>query len=120
MVTPRNAKDVAWLDQGGFPGRTQNAVLAGHINYSRVPGTFRNIKNLGPGDRVFVNLDGARWEFAVTWVCTFDPSTNLAEQIMGYTNVPSITLVTCGGTFDRRLGTHNRRTVVRAELVASA
>ena len=28
MVIPHNAREVAWLDQGPFPGHTNNAVLA--------------------------------------------------------------------------------------------
>src|SRR5207244_3502394 len=33
MVTPKNAGDIAWLDNGSFPGPTRNAVLAGHRNW---------------------------------------------------------------------------------------
>ncbi len=118
MVIPRTAKDVAWLDQGEFPGRTQNAVLAGHINYSRQPGSFARIGQLGEGDPIVVTMDGRRFEYRVAWVCSFDRRSPRAEQIMGYTEVPSVTLITCGGTFDRRAGTHTNRIVARAELVS--
>lgn len=118
MVIPRTARDVAWLDQGSFPGRTQNAVLAGHINWSRQPGSFARIGQLREGDPVVVAMDGRRFEFRVTWVCSFDRNSPRAEQIMGYTDVPSVTLITCGGTFDRRAGTHTNRIVARAELVS--
>ena len=119
MVVPRNARDVAWLDQGPFPGDTQNAVLAGHIKYSRVLGSFGRLQQVAPGDVVIVEMDGKRWEYQVQWTCLFDHNTTLAERIMGYTEVPSITLISCGGVFDRSAGTHNKRVAVRAELVRS-
>ncbi len=119
MVVPRNARDVAWLDQGPFPGDTQNAVLAGHIKYSRVLGSFGRLQQVVPGDVVIVEMNGKRWEYQVRWTCLFDRTTTLAERIMGYTEVPSLTLISCGGVFDSSAGTHNKRVAVRAELVRS-
>ena len=120
MVVPHNARDVAWLDQGPFPGDTQNVVLAGHIKYSRVLGSFGKLQQVVPGDVVVVLMDGKRWEYKVQWTCLFDRNTTSAERIMGYTEVPSLTLISCGGVFDSSAGTHNKRVAVRAELVRSA
>jgi LPXTG-site transpeptidase (sortase) family protein len=120
MVVPKNAHEVGWLDQGPFPGDTQNAVLAGHIKYSGVPGSFGRLTQMRPGDIVVVEIDGKRWEFQVRWTCLFDRQTKLAEQIMGYTDVPSVTLISCSGVFDPVAGTRNKRVAVRAELVRSA
>ncbi len=119
MVVPRNAHDVAWLDQGPFPGDTQNAVLAGHIRWSGVPGSFGRILQMAPGDVVVVELNGKKWEFQVRWTCLFDYNTDLAAKIMGYTDVPSITLISCGGVFSQAAGTHNKRVAVRGELIRS-
>jgi sortase (surface protein transpeptidase) len=119
MVVPRSAHQVAWLDQGPFPGDTNNGVLAGHIRWNKVDGSFGNIQKLGPGDTVIVELQGKRWEFRVTWMCLFDFDTPLAEKIMGYTNVPSVTLISCGGVYSWTSHTHNKRVAVRAELVRS-
>lgn len=120
MVVPHNARDVAWLDQGPYPGDTQNVVLAGHIKYSRVLGSFGRLQQVAPGDVVIVEMDGKRWEYQVRWTCLFDRNTTLAARIMGYTEVPSVTLISCGGVFDSSAGTHNKRVAVRAELVRSA
>lgn len=120
MVVPRNSRDVAWLDQGPYPGDTNNVVLAGHIKYSGVLGSFGRLQQVNPGDRFVVMMDGKRYEYVVRWTCLFDRDTKLAERIMGYTEVPSATLISCGGVFDRAAGTHNKRVAVRAELVGSA
>lgn len=117
MVVPRTASDVAWLDGGSFPGTTNNAVLAGHHDWNRRLGSFYRLGDLREGDEVTVSLDGRSWTFRVAWVCSFDLDTPEAHRIMGPTDVPSVTLVTCGGVFDRRRRTHAQRVVVRAELV---
>ncbi|MGH2758788.1 MAG: class F sortase [Actinomycetota bacterium] len=119
MVVPRNAQDVAWLDQGPFPGDTQNAVLAGHIRWSGVPGSFGRIQQMSPGDIVVVELNGKKWEFRVQWTCLFDYDTDLAAKIMGYTDAPSVTLISCGGVYSPAAGTHNKRVAVRGELIRS-
>ncbi|HVL80126.1 MAG TPA: class F sortase [Actinomycetota bacterium] len=120
MQVPGNARDVGWLDQGGWPGQTQNPVLAGHIAYGGRAGTFNQLQTIGVGDPVHVTMDGVRYTYSVIWVRAYDRNTPHVEKIMGYTEVPSITLITCGGTFDRRAGTHSKRIVARAQLVSAA
>lgn len=120
MVVPTNARDVAWLDQGGIPGFTQNVVLAGHINYSGASGSFGRIAELQPGDEITVKIEDKDLRYRVQWNCSFPRDTDRAEQIMGYTNAPSITLISCGGVFDRAARTHTNRIAVRAELVTDA
>lgn len=116
MVVPKNADDVAWLDQGKIPGRTKNIVLAGHVNYSGRDGAFKRIGELKKRqDIYFVLKDGKKMHFKVTWNCTFPRDTKYASQIMGQTSVTSVTLISCGGTYDRSAGTHDKRIVVRAE-----
>jgi sortase (surface protein transpeptidase) len=117
MVVPTNPRDVAWLHQGAFPGETQNAVLAGHVSYSGTPGVFSKLRGLEPGSGISVEIDGKRWQFRVTWNCLFDRDTALAAKIMGRTDVPSVTLISCGGVFDRAARTHTKRIAVRGELV---
>ena len=114
MVVPKNAREVAWLDQGGIPGRTNNVVLAGHINYSRVAGSFSRIGQLQVGHEIVFKVDGKDLRYIVQWNCLFDRNTDRAEQIMGYTNEESLTLISCGGVFDSAVGTHNKRIAVRA------
>lgn len=120
MVTPRNARDVAWLDNGTFPGPTRNAVLAGHRNYSGRAGTFERLENVHPGDTVKVSMDGRTYTFSIVWVRTFDPNNAPVEELLGNTQADSLTMVTCGGSFNRRIGHYDKRVVARAELVGPA
>ena len=117
MVVPHNAIDVAWLDRGGIHGYTNNVVLAGHISYSRVPGSFMRIGSLRPGDEVKMDMNGEHYTYRVQFVCLFGRDTDRASQIMGYTEKPSLTLISCGGGWDSGARTHTGRYAVRAELV---
>jgi hypothetical protein len=117
MVIPPAAGQVAWLDQGGVPGRTNNIVLAGHVSWAGVPGAFHLIGDLLPGDMIVLSMGGRRLIFRTVWVCEFPRDSTLAARIMGYTDVPSVTLITCAGAWDASAGTHAQRTVARAELV---
>jgi sortase (surface protein transpeptidase) len=119
MVVPPGAGQVAWLDQGGIPGQTNNLVIAGHISWGGVPGAFGGIGGLRGGDLVYFAINGQKMTFRISWVCSFVRSSPLAAQIMGYTNAPSITLITCGGGWDAAAGTHTNRIVARGELVSS-
>ncbi len=130
MVVPTNARDVAWLDQGPFQsdarpngpmlGRTNNVVLAGHIDYNGVAGSFGGLQQLRAGDTVAVNMGGKVWAFQIQWSCLFDRNTPLADRIMGYTSTPSITLISCGGVWDPSAGTHDKRVAVRGTLIKVA
>jgi hypothetical protein len=130
MVVPTNARDIAWLDEGplrtdarpGAPmlGRTNNIVLAGHIDYDGVVGSFGGLQRLRPGDTVAVSMDGKVWVFEIKWSCLFDRNTPLASRIMGYTETPSVTLISCGGVWDPSAGTHDKRVAVRGELIKVA
>jgi len=120
MVVPTNARDVAWLDQGGIPGRTQNVVLAGHIAYNRIAGSFNRIGDLRPGDEIVVAIEDKQLRYRVVFNCSFPRDTTLAETIMGYTREPSLTLISCGGVFDTAARTHTNRIAVRAELIDEA
>ncbi len=119
MVVPTNAREVAWLDQGGFPGRTQNVVIAGHIAYNRVAGSFNRIGALSAGDEITIVIGQKTLRYRVVWNCSFPRDTNLADQIMGYTDVPSLTLISCGGVFDTAARTHTNRITVRAEQISA-
>lgn len=121
MVVPRNARDVAWLDQGPIPGRTKNVVLAGHINYGGERGAFEGIGRMKKREDIYLVLkNGKKMHFKVAWVCTFPRDTKHAAQIMGNTDVTSVTLVSCGGTYNSSAGTHDKRIVVRGELYPPA
>jgi LPXTG-site transpeptidase (sortase) family protein len=113
MGTPKTAHEVAWWD-GIMPGEG-NALFAGHKDWNRRPGSFFRIGELKPGDPVVVQGDAVSLAFRVEWVKQVGGDSDGAE-ILGDAGHPVITLITCGGQFDRRIRHYKDRVVVRAVL----
>jgi len=117
MIAPDNAYDVAWYDFSAHPGFGGNAVFAGHVDYIRVgPAVFWNIKDLVLGDLIEVYLvNGTMYRYAVTLKQQYDAATAPVDTIVGATPKESVTLITCGGTFNPVTHQYDKRLVVRAE-----
>ena len=119
MQAPDNATDVAWYDFSAHPGFGGNAVFAAHVDYIRVgPAVFWNLKDLEAGDLIRVRLaDGTEYRYTVTFKKQFDAATAPVNDIVGPTPKETVTLITCGGTFNAATHQYDKRLVVRAERV---
>jgi len=119
MQSPDNAYDTAWYNFSAHPGSGGNAVFAGHVDYIRVgKAVFWNLKDLEPGDIIQVRLqDGTVYKYAVNFKQQFDAATAPVDEIVGPTPTQTVTLITCGGTFDASTHQYDKRLVVRAERV---
>jgi sortase (surface protein transpeptidase) len=75
-------------------------------------------EDLEPGDTLLVQLaDGTQYRYAVNFKQQFDAATAPVDQIVGPTPNQTVTLITCGGTFDSSTHQYDKRLVVRAERV---
>jgi sortase (surface protein transpeptidase) len=98
--------------------------MAGHVDYWNVgPAVFWDIRNLPAGDVIrVVGEDGKNYEYAVQWIERYDAAGLTPEviqnDIVGDTGEETLTLITCGGTFDPATGEYNERWVVRANLIS--
>lgn len=113
MGTPATPYEVAWWD--GISVGGGNAQLAGHRNWNGVQGAFAALETLKPGD--VVNVYGERYQlgFRVQWVRQMARDADAAE-VLGPTTLPALTMITCGGQFDRRIRHYKDRIVVRAVI----
>jgi len=95
--------------------------MAGHIDYWNVgPAVFYSIDELLEGDEITVIADdGQVFTYAVEWVRQYDADDVPLDEVVGSTGTESLTLITCGGTFDYTTAEYLNRTVVRATLVTS-
>lgn len=121
MQDPSGPWEVGWYENLASLGDGGNVVLAGHIDFWNVgPAVFYNIAALSEGDTVqVVAEDGQIFSYAVEWVREY-PADNLPlDEVVGATPTESVTLITCGGTFDYATAHYLSRTAVRANLVAS-
>jgi sortase A len=122
MEAPDGPVDVAWYEFTAHPGTGSNAVFSGHVDWTfdNGPGgaVFWNVKNLVLGDVIRVRLeDGTEYEYQVISREQIDPDDADVQSIVGPTPREIVTLITCGGTFDRSIGHYTNRVIVKAERV---
>lgn len=119
LEVPQDAKTTGWYTGGPTPGETGPAVLAAHVDYNHVPGTFTRLKDLRPGDKAIVHrADGTTAEFAVYAVDKYPKSAFPTDKVYGDTASPELRLITCGGDFDRATRNYEDNIVAYARLSA--
>lgn len=119
LQNPSGPWVVTWYRQTARLGEMGNMVVAGHVDYWDVgPAVFYNLGDLVHGDHVrVIGEDGRIYRYTVDWIKQFPGSDLTAKQlreIVGPTQRPSLTLITCGGVFDYAQGEYQSRTIVRA------
>ena len=126
-----------WYRGSAVPGVVSTSVIAGHVNGPRgTSGVFGQIDRLRKGDLIVVH--DTRSALDVRFQVVGSPAFTLAQtlqpdvltQIYGVgpvagttpqrakDGVAHLTLITCSGTFERSLGTHDHRLAVFAVRVA--
>lgn len=123
MLDPSGPWVVSWYQETGLLGEVDNAVMSGHVDYWDVgPAVFWTVGDLPEGAEIQVRGDdGATYTYAVEWVRTYEVAGLTPEtvnEIVGQTDYPALTLITCGGAFDYETGEYLARTIVRSRLVA--
>jgi sortase (surface protein transpeptidase) len=122
LETPSGPWVVAWYRQTARPGELGNVVMGGHVDYWNIgPAVFFNLGTLEEGEEIEVtDAAGNAYDYAVEWIRAY-PVAELTpgqlREIVGPTEDPSLTLITCGGAFDPGRGEYLMRMVVRAARV---
>jgi sortase (surface protein transpeptidase) len=123
MLDPTGPWVVAWYEQTARAGAIGNCVAAGHVDYWDVgPSVFYDLSDIGEGSLIDVTgKDGTVYTYAVTNIRRVEIATLTVEELngpdlVGYTDYPALTLITCGGTFDG--SEYLERDIVRGELVS--
>ena len=124
---PNVGDEVAWYTFSAPPGRGSNAVFSGHVDWyywgNPVEGVFYHLRELQIGDQITLDReDGSQLRYSVTGnVATAYDDPNVVD-VMKPTSKDVITLITCGGTWqkdysDPNGGNYSHRVIVRAERV---
>jgi LPXTG-site transpeptidase (sortase) family protein len=120
MEVPEDVDTVGWYRFGPGPGSgAGSAVLSGHVD-DRVQGrgAFYSLTDLAEGDPVQVDLaDGTTLDYRVTRVERIDKSVLPVDRLFARAGAPHLTLVTCGGAFDRATRNYRDNVVVTAAPV---
>lgn len=116
MDVPDNVSEVAWYEYGPRPGESGSAVLAAHVDLaSQGPGVFFDLSSLEPGDRIVVLYgEGSEVAFRVIGRATYDKDEIPLDVIFSREGPSVLTLITCGGGFNRQVQTYDSNVVVYA------
>jgi hypothetical protein len=106
---------VGWYRYGPSPGSAGTSVLAGHVNFNRVPGVFRRLAEVQPGAEVHIVYDdGSERRFLVSEVQLFDKDALPGDRVWATAGDAQLALFTCGGRYDRSQRRYDQNIVVFA------
>lgn len=120
VQVPTDPSRAGWYRLGTSPGQVGSAVILGHVDSMKGPAVFYRLRTLVKGDQADVVLaDGSVVVFRVTRLVTYQNKDFPKKQVYGNHGRPTLTLVTCGGDYDRAAGGYQANVVVYTELLRS-
>jgi hypothetical protein len=133
MPNPESPDDVAYYDFSAWPGKggrpgAGNPVFAGHVDSGHQPcdngatpppceAVLWDLNNLNVGDEIHLVMDGQVYKYGVTSNEPVDATSGPWDQIVSSTAEPTLTIITCGGDFNRDTGEYDKRQVVKAQFI---
>ncbi|MDL2363231.1 MAG: class F sortase [Patescibacteria group bacterium] len=111
--------NAAWYNGSPTPGEVGSSVIIGHVDSAKTgPSVFFKLGALKEGDTIEVKrTDGSTAKFTVDAVNVYDKTKFPSTSVYKLTGAPTLTLVTCGGTFDSQSHDYDSNIVVTASLV---
>ncbi|HEX4660660.1 MAG TPA: class F sortase [Streptosporangiaceae bacterium] len=101
LQVPSSTSVAGWYTGSPRPGEIGSSIIAGHIDSFVGPGVFYRLRELHPGDRIYVRQSDGRFAvFRVTAVHQYPKSHFPVAAVYGPVPDAELRLITCGGTFD--------------------
>lgn len=114
---PDDRNLVGWYRGSASPGERGSAVVAGHVDTRTGPAVFLMLHLLAPGSTVDITReDGTVATFVVDSNQTFPKNAFPDAQVYGDTPDSQLRLITCGGSYDKKLKDYSDNVVVFAHL----
>ena len=116
VVVPASVDTVGWYRYGPALGAPGSMVIAGHVDSAQQgDGAFARLRELIPGDHVEVTgTDGHTATFHIIGREEYPKATIRLDRYFTTTGAPRLTLITCGGPFNRSTGHYRDNVVVTA------
>jgi hypothetical protein len=109
-----------WWTGGSAPGDPGAAVVVGHVDSFKGRAVFYRLRELTPGQPIVVRRsDESTVTFVVEALRQYPKDELPIDAIYGPTSEPTLRLITCGGSFDRALGSYRDNVVVFARLASA-
>ena len=117
MAVPEDIRETGWYRFGPAPGSaTGSSVVSGHVD-DRIQGrgAFYRLADAAVGDPVIVTTTaGVELDYRVSTVRRIPKTALPVDELFARDGPPHLTLVTCGGVFDRASGNYRDNVVVTA------
>jgi LPXTG-site transpeptidase (sortase) family protein len=115
------ANEVGWYHYGSSPGDAMgSAVIAGHVDFRQQPGVFLNLRELNVGAQINITDDSGE---VITYRVTERFQTNKVDlpgtELFRTDGDHLLTLITCGGEFNKRQRSYSDNIIIRAEPTPS-
>jgi len=115
LAVPKNYAMAGWWAGGPKPGGDGAAVIVGHVDSKSGPAVFYRLRKLQVGSRIAVKrLDNSTITFVVDALRQYSKATLPTNLVYGPTPTPSLRLITCGGSFDKKAKSYRDNLVVFA------
>ena len=115
LEVPDSAKTLVWYRYGPSPGQPGSAVIAGHLDWKGVRGTFNELAETPVGETLTVAYDdGSERTFTVRSVELVDKPAVSVNGTFARDGESVLRLVTCGGEFDRSAHSYYSNVIVTA------
>lgn len=121
MAVPEDFARTGWYGGLEAPGQPGAAVVVGHLDSYTGPAVFLKVPQLRAGDEITVTLaDDSAVGFVVERVEQYRKERFPTIAVYAPTGEPTLRLITCGGSFDRRTRHYSDNVVVYARLKEAA
>ncbi len=120
MAAPPDPDVLGWYRYGGQPGGAGNALIGGHVDWTdRTTGiprgaAFFRLRQLNPGNRITFTNGATEVVYQVAEKYRFRDNDPGAVRVLQPTTDSRLTLITCGGAFDRTTRSYDQRDVIIA------
>lgn len=118
IAVPTNIYFAGWYVNSALPGEEGLSIIDGHVLGRYNDAIFAHLAEVEPSTSIQITrADGEIREFSVVDVRTFSEAETSKHLFEKLPDVESqLTLITCGGTYDRGANTYDKRVIVRAAL----
>lgn len=101
LQVPTSSTVAGWYTGSPRPGGIGSSVIAGHIDSYLGPGIFYRLRDMKPGERIYVRrANGSLAVFSVYAVRLYPQDHFPTGTVYGPEPDAELHLITCGGTFD--------------------
>jgi len=113
-----SATDVGWYRLGPPPAAPGSSVLAAHVDFGGERGAFFDLRSVPVGAEVLVDGGGQTRRFVVSNREQVAKDAVALERYFTAEGPARLTLITCGGAFDRGTGHYLDNVILTADLAA--